>query len=99
MAERKPYRLPTTVTPERYQLRLVPDLANWTFSGDEKVTLHVHQPVREIVLNAAELELHAVSLHLGDGKILQGSARFDRENEQATLTFGDTVPSGSAEGS
>ena len=70
----KPYRLPTTVTPERYELKLTPDLIRWTFAGEEKVALRVHEPVREIVLNAAELEIHAVAL-LADGKLLEGSVK------------------------
>ena len=31
------YRLPTTVTPERYQIRLTPDLKTFTFVGEETV--------------------------------------------------------------
>ena len=94
MAEQKPYRLPTMVTPERYELTLAPDLSNWTFTGEEKVLVNVHEPVREIVLNAAELDLSAVSLRAADGKVLLASARLDAENEQATLSFAETVPAG-----
>ena len=94
MAERKPYRLPTTVIPERYELTLAPDLANSLFTGEEKVSIDVREPVREIVLNAAELELQAASLRLAGGKVLQGNASLDAENEQATLSFAETVPPG-----
>jgi puromycin-sensitive aminopeptidase len=94
MAERKPYRLPMAVIPERYELTLAPDLANWTFIGEEKVAVDAREPVREIVLNAAELDLRAVSLRLSGGKVLQGSASLDAENEQATLNFTETVPAG-----
>lgn len=97
MAERKPYRLPTTVTPERYELKLAPDLTNWTFTGEEKIAIDVREPVREIVLNAAELDFHAISLRCPDGKVLQGSARLDPENEQATLVFKEIVPPGRSE--
>ena len=97
MSERKPYRLPATVTPERYRLKLAPDLSDWTFTGEEQVTINVHEPVREIVLNAAELELHEISLRSADGNVWQGSARLDPENEQATLSFGATVAPGRAE--
>jgi puromycin-sensitive aminopeptidase len=60
MPTQKPYRLPTTVTPERYELKLTPDLSTWTFAGEENVSIHVREPVREIVLNAAELEFRSV---------------------------------------
>ncbi len=94
MAERKPYRLPTTVVPQRYELTLAPDLANWTFTGEEKISINVREPVREIVLNAAELELQSVELRLADGKVLPGRPSLDAENEQATLSFSENVPAG-----
>jgi puromycin-sensitive aminopeptidase len=94
MAQAKPHRLPTTIIPERYELFLAPDLVNWTFSGKEKISVHVIEPAREIVLNAAELDLRAVRLRRAGGEVLQGSARLDAENEQAALSFGAPVPAG-----
>ena len=94
MSAEKPYRLPTNVTPERYELKLTPDLTTWTFTGDEKISIHVHEPVREIILNAAELELHAVSLQTADGKVREGRVNLDTENERATLSFAEPVPAG-----
>jgi puromycin-sensitive aminopeptidase len=97
MSAEKPYRLPTNVTPERYELKLTPDLTTWTFSGDERISIHVHEPVRKIILNAAELELHAVSLKTADGKVREGHVNLDAENEQATLSFAEPVPVGRAD--
>src|SRR5437867_2765396 len=97
MPTQKPYRLPTTVTPERYELKLTPDLSTWTFAGEENVSIRVLEPVHEIVLNAAELEFHSVSLKLPGGKRLSGSARFDSDNEQAILDFPETLSTGLGE--
>src|SRR3990170_4081752 len=97
MAEPKPYKLPATVVPERYELSLAPDLSNWTFTGEENISINVQERVREIVLNAAELELQSVELQLADGKVLPGKSRLDAENEQATLSFSETVPAGGHE--
>jgi puromycin-sensitive aminopeptidase len=97
MSDQKSHRLPATVAPERYELKLAPDLTNWTFTGEEKVSIDVREPVREIVLNAAELDIHAISLRCPDGKILQGRARLDPETEQATLAFDEPVPPGRSE--
>jgi puromycin-sensitive aminopeptidase len=94
MSPRVSYRLPTTVTPDRYEIKLSPDLTNWTFSGEEKISLQVGEPVREIVLNAAELELHGARLVLEDGRNLAAQIRLDGENEQATLSFSQAVPPG-----
>jgi puromycin-sensitive aminopeptidase len=97
MAEEKSHRLPTTVTPERYEIRLTPDLSTWTFSGEEKVSIQVHEPVREIVLNAAELEFHSASLKLQNGTVLQGRSQLDSENERVNLRFPEAVPVGRCE--
>jgi puromycin-sensitive aminopeptidase len=97
MAAKKIYRLPTTVTPERYELRLSPDLTHWTFAGEEKVAIHVHEPVREIALNVAELEIHAASVKQSNGKVSAGSVSLDDENEQARLSFPETLPQGAHE--
>jgi len=97
MSTQKSYRLPTTVTPERYELRLSPDLTHWTFAGEEKIAIQVHEPVREIMLNAAELEIHAAGIKRADGKALAARVSLDDENERATLSFPETLPHGAYE--
>src|SRR4051794_18264864 len=52
-----PYRLPRTVVPTRYDLRLVPDLPAASFTGEETVAVTVGEPVDVFVLNAAELRI------------------------------------------
>src|SRR5438093_2306725 len=94
MSEQKPYRLPTTVTPERYQIRLTPDLSAARFAGEEKVLLQIQEPVREIILNAAELELKSVSIKGSSSTTIQGEAVLDAENEQATLKFAQELNPG-----
>ena len=47
-----PYRLPTTVLPSRYDIRLEPDLAAASFAGQVVISLDVRAPVTEVVLNA-----------------------------------------------
>jgi puromycin-sensitive aminopeptidase len=97
MPEAKSYRLPTSVIPERYELKLTPDLTRWTFTGQEKISVQMTEAVRDIVLNAAELELHRVSLKRADGRVVEGRASLDPENERATLSFPEILPAGSAE--
>ncbi|MFQ5827859.1 MAG: hypothetical protein ACE5JD_01705 [Candidatus Methylomirabilia bacterium] len=57
-----PYRLPRNVVPDRYVIRIEPDLRNFTFTGEETVEVSVRAPVREIEVNAAELEIPRVSI-------------------------------------
>src|SRR5262245_47039383 len=94
MSEQKPYRLPTTVIPERYEIRLTTELAAATFAGEEKVFLQVREPVRQIVVNAAELEFKTVSVKGPDGASFSGAVTLDSENEQAVLNFPESLNPG-----
>ncbi len=60
-----PYRLPQHVVPIRYDLRLEPSLADFTFQGEETVTLTVHRATSEIVLNAVELHIERATIEQG----------------------------------
>jgi aminopeptidase N len=97
MAEAKSYRLPTSVIPERYELKLTPDLTSWTFTGEEKVSVQITEAACDIFLNAAELDLHRVSLKRADGRVVEGRAILDWQNERARLSFPEILPVGSAE--
>ena len=46
MPERKPYRLPTNVVPERYEIKLAPDLSAAKFTGEERIVVQVLEPVQ-----------------------------------------------------
>ena len=58
-----PYRLPRTVLPSRYQVSLVPDLENASFTGTVSISASAVEAATEIVLNAIELEIHSVSVN------------------------------------
>jgi aminopeptidase N len=94
MPEQKAYRLPTTVFPERYEIKLAPDLSTATFTGEEKVLIQIIEPVRQIIVNAAELEFQAVSIKGPGGKVVRGNVALDIENEQATFNFPETLNPG-----
>ncbi len=59
--------LPAGVTPNHYELAVVPDAAHMSFTGAVKIDLDVAQPTDRIELNAADLKFTAVSLS-GSGR-------------------------------
>lgn len=88
------YKLPLTTRPERYQIRLTPDLTAFTFAGEETVTIQILEPVKEIVLNAAELQIHSVAATSPSGRTIAGEVSLDDINERAVLTFPETLTLG-----
>lgn len=51
------FRLPVGIRPDEYELNFEPDLANFKFTGSEKIKLEILRPCTEIVLNAHELKV------------------------------------------
>src|SRR4051812_31327814 len=89
------YRLPETVHPERYEIRLTPDLKACTFAGEETVFINVREPVAEIVLNAIELTILAVAIVSTEGKVLQGTSTLEEIDQRAILQFPEVLTPGS----
>jgi puromycin-sensitive aminopeptidase len=89
------YRLPRTVTPNRYDLTLEPDLVTGTFEGGQDVAVTVHEPVTEIVLNAVDLRLSGGWIAASDGRRIEVSkVRLEAETERAHLELDATVEVG-----
>jgi puromycin-sensitive aminopeptidase len=89
-----PYRLPATVSPVHYELVIAPDLEASRFEGTAAITVTVHEPVREVVLNAAELEIHAAVMTDAAGQRQEAAVALDEELERATLAFGAPLATG-----
>ena len=88
------YRLPRTVTPSRYELTVRPDLEAARFSGHVAIEVTVHEPVDEIVLNAAALELSGARVTGAQGAIDVSGVAVDEELQRATLTLAATAAPG-----
>jgi puromycin-sensitive aminopeptidase len=82
-----PYRLPRHVVPIRYDLRLEPDLTTARFAGQETITLTIHQPTSEIVLNAIELDITSAQIAGESGPEKSATVMLDAALQRCHLTF------------
>src|SRR6266436_2610727 len=90
--ESTPGKLPKQVVPTEYSIRIIPDLEKLTFTGTETVKLNVHAPVRELVLNALELEITRASVD--DKSLSQSAVKIDKSTELLTLTLPSELAAG-----
>ncbi len=88
------FRLPRTVVPRRYQLRIEVDVDGARFTGTEEVAVDIVEPVTEIVLNAADLEVGPAGLSGPDGNRHDGEVRLDADAERLTLALATTAEPG-----
>jgi puromycin-sensitive aminopeptidase len=89
-----PYRLPRTVVPVRYDLRLEPDLATLTFRGEETVTVEVAEPVGEIVMNAVELAVDEAILERDGAAPIAATAAADEPLERCRIALASPAAPG-----
>ena len=89
-----PYRLPTTVVPRRYELRVAPDLGAGRFRGEETVEVTVREPVREVILNAVKLEIGDAVIWDGQGRTLPATVVPEEAAERVRLRFAQVLEPG-----
>ena len=96
LTERKleSYRLPRTVVPSRYAIRIEPDLPSGAFAGEATIEVTVREPVTEVVLNAAELWIQEVTIQNREGATVNGIVALDHGLERARLLFPETLSPG-----
>jgi len=90
-----PYRLPAGVTPVRYDLTLVPDLAAASFSGTCDTTLELGATTSEVSCNALELEIDVAWVRTAGGtRVDTTKVTFDTEAERVTFAFAEPLDAG-----
>ena len=92
-----PYRLPRTVVPNRYDLRLEPDLTTLTFRGVETVAITVNEPVREIFFNAIELAIDEAVVVDARGREQRAAATLDETTERGRLEVPEPLAVGAGQ--
>ncbi|BFZ15413.1 hypothetical protein BsWGS_18452 [Bradybaena similaris] len=95
MAEKKKFeRLPKTVVPSNYKIRLTPDLHKFVFDGYEEIKVDITSSVNEIKLNASEITIQE-AIYKGGAAEVAAKVHYNKEQEEVTLEFPSAVGPGS----
>jgi len=95
MATEADYRLPRSVIPSAYVIKLEPDLERASFTGSIGIDVAVNEPVTSIVMNAVELEI-GDAVVTANGRTYSAASSLDADRERLTLTLDDALPVGDA---
>jgi puromycin-sensitive aminopeptidase len=87
-----PHRLPTTVRPSRYELRIEVDLHHARFWGSVAIDLDITEPVETIECHALDLEIHAATL---DGRPV-ADHRLESDSQRLILSLSEPRTPGPA---
>ncbi|HEY1606043.1 MAG TPA: M1 family aminopeptidase [Allosphingosinicella sp.] len=92
-----PTQLPKTVRPAQYALNIRPDAAKLAFAGTATIDVDVLQPVRDIVLNAVDMEFGKVTLAPlpgGAHPMAASNIHMDAAAQIATMSFPSVIRPG-----
>ncbi|KAG5541209.1 hypothetical protein RHGRI_021155 [Rhododendron griersonianum] len=89
-------RLPKSVVPKRYGIKLKPDLASCTFAGTVEISVDVVAETKFIVLNAADLTVSRDGVRFTSGaKVLEVlEVQLFEADEIMVVEFSDNLPLG-----
>src|SRR5579862_6362524 len=88
-------RLPELARPDNYKLKFTPNLDAATFEGDETIAVRILKPTSKIVLNAADINFHEVTI-LSGGAQQEARVTPQKENEMVELSVENPLSEGPA---
>src|ERR1017187_806700 len=91
-----PYRLPRSVLPSAYRLRLDVDLDAATFVGTVEIDVEIVDSVSVFALNAVELDVSAAIVRANGLEATSEPAMLDDKFETAAFSFKEPLPPGRA---
>lgn len=94
---KKNHRLPAHVRPIRYKIMLRPDLENFTFSGEETISLTLDKASNTITLHCAEVRIQQAEFIHKTKEVLAGYISYNINAETVTFTFPKKIAKGKGE--
>ena len=90
-----PHRLPSSVVPSHYRIKLEPDLEKATFIGSVEIEVEINNPTDTIQMNAADLAIQSARVVDSVGSNTEVADIFlDAEMERLTLSFDSQISPG-----
>lgn len=86
-------RLSKSIIPLEYDIKLHPDLENFTFEGIETIKLSVLKQTKAIILHSKEIEINTADILIGDEKVF-AKISYDIKSETTTFSFPKSIPIG-----
>ncbi|XP_071338885.1 leucyl-cystinyl aminopeptidase isoform X2 [Trachinotus anak] len=87
-------RLPRSIRPLSYNLTLVPDLDNMTFTGRSVIYMSVLHNTNRIVLHGANLNITKATFKLGDGEASDLTVLEYKPRQQIAVKFSEDLKTG-----
>ena len=84
------------IVPERYVLKLKPDLEKFTFEGEETISILIKKPIQSITIHSKELEIEVAEIIHDGGKFFASKISYDEKAETVTFHFPSTLGLGNA---
>ena len=89
---RTPGKLPKSIVPLRYAIRIEPRIGKAVLHGSETIEIEVREAVREIVLNSLNLQIDKATLHAAKPIVL--TPKLDVEKQTLTFALAEELPPG-----
>ncbi len=86
--------LPAHIIPSHYSIFLTPDLENFTFEGEEIITLEFDKPDIAITLHSAEIKISKAFIKVPNSEIKTQRITYNKKDETVTLTFPKKISKG-----
>ncbi|MDQ3245132.1 MAG: M1 family metallopeptidase, partial [bacterium] len=85
----KKVRLSKEIVPTEYDIKLHPDLENFTFVGEEEVKIEIKKETKIITLHSKEIQIDTASINS-----IFATISYNEESETATFTFKNKIKIG-----
>jgi len=88
--KRQSVRLSKNIVPIKYDIKLHPDLENFTFRGEEVITVDLKKETKEITLHSKEIDIETARI----GEEFTKKISYNQKSETATFVFAKKIKKG-----